>query len=105
MGDGVLSYFGWPTAHEDDAQRAVQAGLELTHVVGGLRSDNGARLAARVGIATGLVVVGELIGSGEVQERSVVGETPTSPPAFKRWPSRTMWSSVCAHSARPVVCL
>jgi predicted ATPase len=76
MGDGVLSYFGWPTAHEDDAERAVQAGLELTHAVAGLQTESGAPLAARVGIATGLVVVGELIGSGEAQERSVVGETP-----------------------------
>jgi class 3 adenylate cyclase/predicted ATPase len=76
MGDGVLSYFGWPTAHEDDAERAVQAGLELTHAVADLQTESGARLAARVAIATGLVVVGELTGSGEAQERPVVGETP-----------------------------
>jgi class 3 adenylate cyclase/predicted ATPase len=76
MGDGALTYFGWPIAHEDDAERAVQAGLELAHAVAGLQAGTGARLAARVGIATGLVVVGELTGSGEAQERSVVGETP-----------------------------
>ena len=74
MGDGVLVYFGYPQAHEHDAERAVQAGLELIHAVGGLRS--GAPLQIRVGIATGLVVVGDLIGSGEAQERGIVGETP-----------------------------
>ena len=62
MGDGVLVYFGYPQAHEDDAERAVRAGLELVQAVGGLKS--GAALQTRVGIATGLVVVGDLIGSG-----------------------------------------
>jgi class 3 adenylate cyclase len=74
MGDGVLVYFGYPQAHEDDAERAVRAGLELVQAVGGLKS--GAPLQTRVGIATGLVVVGDLIGSGEAQERGIVGETP-----------------------------
>jgi class 3 adenylate cyclase len=74
MGDGVLIYFGYPQAHEDDAERAVRAGLELIQAVGGLKS--GASLQTRVGIATGLVVVGDLIGSGEAQERGIVGETP-----------------------------
>jgi class 3 adenylate cyclase len=74
MGDGVLVYFGYPQAHEDDAERAVRAGLELIQAVGGLKSS--APLQARVGIATGLVVVGDLIGSGEAQERGIVGETP-----------------------------
>ena len=74
MGDGVLVYFGYPHAHEDDAERAVRAGLELIQAVGGLKSS--APLQARVGIATGLVVVGDLIGSGEAQERGIVGETP-----------------------------
>ena len=74
MGDGVLVYFGYPQAHEDDAERAVRAGLELIHAVGGLKSS--APLQTRVGIATGLVVVGDLIGSGEAQERGIVGETP-----------------------------
>ena len=74
MGDGVLVYFGYPQAHEDDAERAVRAGLELIAAVGGLKP--GAPLRTRVGIATGLVVVGELIGSGEAQERGIVGETP-----------------------------
>jgi class 3 adenylate cyclase/predicted ATPase len=74
MGDGVLVYFGYPQAHEDDAERAVRAGLELVQQVGGLKSS--ALLQTRVGIATGLVVVGDLIGSGEAQERGIVGETP-----------------------------
>jgi class 3 adenylate cyclase len=74
MGDGVLIYFGYPQAHEDDAERAVRAGLELIQAVGGLKSS--APLQTRVGIATGLVVVGDLIGSGSAQEQAVVGETP-----------------------------
>ena len=75
MGDGVLAYFGWPQAHEDDAERAVRAGLALVKTVGALEA-GGRRLAARIGIATGLVVVGESVGEGEAQERPVVGETP-----------------------------
>ena len=75
MGDGVLIYFGYPQAHEDDAERAVSAGLELVTAVSGLKVQ-AAPLQTRVGIATGLVVVGDLIGSGEAQERGVVGETP-----------------------------
>ena len=74
MGDGVLVYFGYPQAHEDDAERAVRAGLELIQAVAGLKSR--APLQTRVGIATGLVVIGDLIGSGEAQERGIVGETP-----------------------------
>jgi class 3 adenylate cyclase len=74
MGDGVLVYFGYPQAHEDDAERSVRAGLELIQAVGGLKSS--APLQIRVGIATGLLVVGDLIGSGEAQERGIVGETP-----------------------------
>ena len=74
MGDGVLVYFGYPHAHEDDAERAVRAGLGLIAAVGALQTR--APLQTRVGIATGLVVVGDLIGSGEAQERGIVGETP-----------------------------
>jgi Adenylate and Guanylate cyclase catalytic domain len=74
MGDGVLVYFGYPQAHEDDAERAVRAGLELVAAVGGLKTH--APLQTRVGIATGLVVVGDLIGSGPSQEQAIVGETP-----------------------------
>jgi hypothetical protein len=74
MGDGVLVYFGYPEAHEDDAERAVRAGLELIAAVIGLKAL--VSLQTRVGIATGLVVVGDLVGSGEAQERGIIGETP-----------------------------
>jgi class 3 adenylate cyclase/predicted ATPase len=74
MGDGVLVYFGYPSAQEDDAEHAVRAGLEVAAAVAGLTMR--VPLQARVGIATGLVVVGDLIGSGEAQERGIVGETP-----------------------------
>jgi class 3 adenylate cyclase len=74
MGDGVLVYFGYPQAHEDDAERSVRAGLALVAAVSALKTH--APLQTRVGIATGLVVVGDLIGSGASQERAIVGETP-----------------------------
>ena len=74
MGDGVLIYFGYPQAHEDDAERAVRAGLDIVAAVTALKSS--VPLQTRIGIATGLVVVGDLIGSGEAQERGIVGETP-----------------------------
>lgn len=74
MGDGALVYFGYPQAHEDDAERAVRAGLDLIASIGALKA--AVQLQARVGIATGLVVVGDLIGSGEAAERAIVGETP-----------------------------
>ena len=75
MGDGVLVYFGYPLAHEDDAEHAVRAGLGVIETVGRLDVKS-LMLQARVGIATGLVVVGDLIGEGSAQEQSVVGETP-----------------------------
>jgi class 3 adenylate cyclase len=74
MGDGVLIYFGYPQAHEDDAERAVSAGVALINAVSALKISS--PLQTRVGIATGLVIVGDLIGSGEAQERGIVGETP-----------------------------
>jgi class 3 adenylate cyclase len=67
MGDGVLVYFGYPQAHEDDAERAVRAGLELVAAVSNLKTHTA--LQTRVGIATGLVVVGDLIGSGGTPDR------------------------------------
>ena len=76
MGDGVLAYFGYPQAHEDDAERAVRSALSLVEAVQRLHAGHHATLAVRIGIATGLVVVGDLIGSGEAQERGIVGETP-----------------------------
>jgi class 3 adenylate cyclase/predicted ATPase len=75
MGDGVLVYFGYPQAHEDEAERAVRAGLGIVAAVNHLDIKS-VRLHSRVGIATGLVVVGDLIGEGSAQEQSVVGETP-----------------------------
>jgi class 3 adenylate cyclase/predicted ATPase len=76
MGDGVLAYFGYPRAHENEAERAVRAGLALTEAIGKLISPAGEPLAARVGIATGLVVVGDLVGAGAAREQAVVGQTP-----------------------------
>ena len=76
MGDGVLAYFGYPRAHEDEAERAVRVALSLAEMIGRLRAPNGEALAARIGIATGLVVVGDLIGAGVAKEQSVVGDTP-----------------------------
>jgi class 3 adenylate cyclase len=75
MGDGVLAYFGYPQAHEHDAERAVRAGLNLVETVPKLAANAGSPLQVRVGIATGLVVVGDLIGAGAAQEQAVVGET------------------------------
>ena len=74
MGDGVLVYFGYPRAHEDDPERAVRAGLALIDAVGRLATPE--PLQVRAGIATGLVVVGDLVEQGGIRERSVVGETP-----------------------------
>ena len=76
MGDGVLAYFGWPKAHEDEAERAVRAAMAAVAAVGELRTGDGEALAARAGIATGLVVVGGLIGQGAAQEADVIGATP-----------------------------
>ena len=76
MGDGILAYFGFPHAHEDDAERAVRAGLEIASVVGALKTRSTEKLQVRIGIATGLVVVGDLVGEGTAQEQAVVGDTP-----------------------------
>jgi class 3 adenylate cyclase/predicted ATPase len=76
MGDGVLAYFGYPQAHEHDAERAVRAGLAVVETVPKLDTGAGVPLQVRIGIATGLVVVGDLIGTGAAQEQAVVGETP-----------------------------
>jgi class 3 adenylate cyclase len=76
MGDGVLVYFGWPQAHEDDAERAVRAGLELVQTVAAPTPAASSALQVRVGIATGQVVVGDLGSQGASDKDSVVGETP-----------------------------
>jgi len=76
MGDGLLAYFGYPQADENDAERAVRAALALVDAVAGLDTAAGVPLQVRVGIGTGLVVVGDLLGQGAAQEQAVVGETP-----------------------------
>lgn len=80
MGDGVLAYFGYPQAHEDDVERAVRGGIGVVEAVEGLNptigKQHGAEFAVRVGIATGPVVVGDLIGDGASQESAVLGQTP-----------------------------
>ncbi|MCK1642268.1 AAA family ATPase [Bradyrhizobium sp. 157] len=76
LGDGVLAYFGYPQAHEQDAEQAVRAGLALIEAVAKLDAGQATSLRVRVGIATGLVVVGDLLGEGAAQEQSVIGETP-----------------------------
>ena len=76
MGDGVLAYFGWPAAHEDEAERAVRAALAIGAAVAAIGGPGGRALQARIGIATGMVVVGDLIGEGGAQEQTVIGETP-----------------------------
>ena len=76
MGDGVLAYFGWPAAHEDEAERAIRAGLAIAGAVAALPGSHGKALRTRVGIATGMVVVGDLVGEGAAQEETVIGETP-----------------------------
>lgn len=76
LGDGATVYFGYPRAHEDDAERAVRAAIALVAAVRQLRCERGIDLRVRIGISTGLVIVGELIGEGDARERGVVGDTP-----------------------------
>jgi class 3 adenylate cyclase len=76
MGDGVLAYFGFPRAHEEDAERAVRASLDITAIVARLETRAKESLRVRIGIATGIVVVGDVVGQGSAQEQAVVGETP-----------------------------
>ena len=102
MGDGVLVYFGYPQAHEDDAERAVRAGLELIAAVAGLKTS--APLQTRVGIATGLVVVGDLIGAGEAQERALSARLRTSRRGCKASPSQTWLSSPRARESFSAIC-
>src|SRR5208282_3019650 len=76
MGDGVLVYFGYPQAHEDDAERAVRAGLDIVAAVPSVRAVDSPELACRIGIASGVVVVGDSLSVGSAAEKSVLGETP-----------------------------
>jgi len=75
-GDGILAYFGYPRAHEDDAERTVRAGLDIIAAVARLETHAAEPLAVRIGIATGLVVVGDLSGEGALRQHALVGETP-----------------------------
>ena len=102
MGDGVLVYFGYPQAHEDDAERAVRAGLELIQAVSGLRSS--APLQTRIGVATGLVVVGDLIGSGRHRSAASLARRRTLRPVCRGLPSRTRSSSQRAHENCSEIC-
>lgn len=76
LGDGILAYFGFPRAHEDDAERATRAGIEAGAAVSALRASDGTALAARVGIASGLVVVGDVVGTELIGGQAAIGETP-----------------------------
>ena len=76
VGDGVQAYFGWPRAHEDDAERAVRAGLAMAAAVAELADPDGAPLAARIGIASGVVVVGDTVGTSDAPSEDIVGQTP-----------------------------
>ena len=76
MGDGVMAYFGWPLAQEDAAERSLRAGLGIVREVTQLTEASGAALHARIGIASGLVVIGEVVGSGSAKEESIAGDTP-----------------------------
>jgi class 3 adenylate cyclase len=102
MGDGVLIYFGYPQAHEDDAERAVRAGLAVIQAVGQLSARED--LSMRLGIATGLAVVGDLIGEGAAQERGVVGRRRTLRPGCRPCPRRTRWSLAKRHAGRSAGC-
>ncbi|XSC48181.1 adenylate/guanylate cyclase domain-containing protein [Bradyrhizobium sp. RDT10] len=91
MGDGVLVYFGWPQAHEDEAERAVRSGLAIVEAVERLEKRAGVALSARVGIATGLVVVGDLIGEGAAQEEGSWAPRPTSPRDWSSSQNPVLW--------------
>jgi class 3 adenylate cyclase len=98
MGDGILVYFGYPRAHEDEAERSVRAGLDIVDAMAELnaaiRRPPGVELAVRIGIATGPVIVGDQIGEGTASETAVVGETPNLAARLQAWRSRTRSSSV-----------
>ena len=103
MGDGVLIYFGYPQAHEDDAERAVRAGLAVIEAVGRLPAREDLRV--RLGIATGLAVVGDLIGEGAAQERGGRRrDAEPRRPAAGAWPRRTRWSSPKRRAGRSAGC-
>jgi class 3 adenylate cyclase len=103
MGDGVLVYFGYPQAHEDDAERAVRAGLELIQAVGALKSS--APLQTRVGVATGLVVVGDLIGRVRLRSKRLSARRQILRHVCKGLPSPIPWSSPRVREGSLATCL
>lgn len=102
LGDGALVYFGYPQAHEDDADRAVRASLALIDAVASLPTPE--PLQVRIGVATGLVLVGDLIGSGVANKHGIIGETPNLAARLQTWSSRTPWLSAKAHESFSAVC-
>jgi class 3 adenylate cyclase len=102
MGDGVLAYFGFPQAHEDDAEQALRAGLALVDAVANLKTDVGTELQVRIGIATGMVVVGDLVGEGAAKEQAVIGETPNLAARLQAFaePGKRARDRQVAHLAR-----
>ena len=103
-GDGILAYFGYPRAHEDDAERAVRAALDIAAAVAQLETPAQEPLAVRIGIATGLVVIGDLSGEGALREHVVVGDTPNLAAGFRRWPSRGRSSSPAPRAGCSATC-
>lgn len=95
FGDGMMAYFGFPSAHEDDPQRAVRCGLGIIEAVGQLNArfqvERGIDLHVRIGIDTGLVVAGAIAVDEGVEATAAIGVTPTSPPACRPWPRPTRW--------------
>ena len=102
MDDGVLIYFGYPQGHEDDAERAVRAGLEVVTAVARLKAP--VSLQTRIGIATGLVVVGDLIGSGERKNAELSARRQTSRRVCKGSPNQTWWSLLRGREGYSVIC-
>ena len=103
VGDGVLIYFGWPEAHETDAESAVRPALAVIAEIGRTPL-HGERLAIRIGIATGLVVIGATIGEGDARQQTAVGETPNLAARLQSLARRTRWSSPTARGTRSVRC-
>jgi class 3 adenylate cyclase len=101
MGDGLLIYFGYPKAHEDDAERAVRAGLQIIQSVSELRSGFASELQVRIGVATGLVVAGDIIGTGASEEHAVLGDTPN---LASRLQSIALPNSIGDRVGRPPAC-
>ena len=101
-GNTAVIYFGYPQAHEDDPERAVRGALELVTAVAALNTP--ASLQTRVGIATGLVIVGEISDAGGAQERGIVGETPNLAARLQVSPSRMRSSLLTVHGNYSAIC-